>query len=539
MKKVLSVLFIMSVALCFVFAGGKSETTGANPRSGQDTFTWSGPISVTTLNWAESSGNTGSIVISYVTNFLVDRYFTADGGVATGICPKGLAESYKYDNDSMGITFYLKKNVTFQNGMKFKAADVLLSVKFFASKTGYEFIDFAKMRAIDDYTVYIPFKKLDGSALTKFSVIPMWSAEYYASLNGDENKFFREKVIGTGPFKVTKWVDDDHIYTERYDGYYEGAAKLKHINFRIITENNVALAELQTGGIDYIMRANGNDVSDVEAGLYGKDIAVGKDKNEDSLLMHFNMSKKRWENLKLKQAICTAIDRTSIVTAAFGEGGEECWTVMSDRTGKLTKYEGDKWFYPYNVEKAKALLAEAGYRDRDGDGYVEDESGKRMVLEYCIIGTQSIQTTTAEIVKNNLAKIGIDVNITGADVATWVNTLQNDLDAWDITNLNTGTIDSASGREYSFHDFPAGMNHCNMSSSYDDFYNNWVYPLSQILDEDEWLAKFRGLEPLLMTKYLYFYPLDQTRDISFYASNLKGFEKISWSTWYVKDAYFE
>ena len=506
-------------------------------KTSKDTFTWTAALGVTTLDFSASQNNATSVINSYVTNYLVDRYYEADGTISTGICDRGLASEYTFDDDSLGVTFKLREGVKFQNGTEFTAKDVVFSVNFFSDASGYEFIDYANMKADGDYTVYIPFNKVDGSALTKISVIPMWSADYWDEV-GDETAFFTTKAIGTGPFMITEWVNDDHVNTDRFDGYFEGPAILSHVNYRIITENNVMLAELQTGGVDYVLRGSGNDVADVEAGLYGENVAIYKTENEDTLTLQFNGTEAIFDNLAFKQAICYAIDRESIKTAAFSDGGDDCWTVLSNRGSKLTKYEGDDWFYPYNEDTAKQKLAEAGYADTDGDGYVENENGEPMKLRLIAIGTQSIQTVTSEVLKNNLEKIGIGIDIEPMDLATWANAAMNAADTWDLVLLNLGSIESASGREYSIHDFSKNINHMEASPRYEEYYNIWISPLSQTVDEDEWMKLFRELEPKLMTDYLWWYPLEQTLDISFYNSSLQDFSRISWTTWYLKDAYF-
>lgn len=523
-------------------ANSGTQQTGSNAAdsdrtTSKDTFTWTAALSVTTLDFSASQNNATSVIDSYVTNYLVDRYYEADGSISTGICDRGLATEYIFDDDNLGITFKLREGVKFHNGNDFTAKDVVFSVTFFSDASGYEFIDYENLQAEDEHTVYIPFNKVDGSALTKISVIPMWSSDYYDEL-GDETAFFTTKAIGTGPFMITEWVNDDHVNTDRFDDYFEGPAILSHVNYRIITENNVMLAELQTGGVDYVLRGSGNDVADVEAGLYGENISVYRTENEDTLTLQFNATQAMFDNLAFKQAICYAIDRESVKTAAFSDGGDDCWTVVSNRGSKLTKYEGSDWFYPYNEDTARQKLLEAGYADTDGDGYVEDADGKPLTLRLIAIGTQSIQTVTCEVLKNNLEKIGIGISIEPMDLATWANAAMNAADTWDLVLLNLGSIESASGREYSIHDFVKNINHMEASPRYAEYYDTWIGPLAQTVDYDEWMTLFRQLEPKLMTEYLWWYPLEQTLDISFYNSSLQNFNRISWTTWYLKDTYF-
>ena len=524
-------------------AGGNTEETAeaaveeeAGETTTKDTFTWSSVIGIGDLNFAKSGGIPTSAMDSYVASFLVDRYFKEDGSFDIGVCERGLATDYKYDDDNMGITFNLREGVKFHNGTEFTAKDAAFSIKLFSVRTGFEFIDYDNIKTDGDYTIYVPFTKLDGSALIKISVIPMWSADHWDEV-GDETAFFTSEAIGTGPFKISEWVADDHVNTDRFDDYFGHKAIISHCNYRFIPENTVALAELQSGGIDYIYRADGNVVSDIEAGVYGDNIEVDKGLDEASLTIQFNSSADMFDSLELRQAVCYGTDRDAIQVGAFGEAAQKTWTVMSDRGQNLTQFPDDKWFYPYDVDLAKGKLEEAGYKDTDGDGYVESADGTPLKMRLITIGTQATQATTAEIFKNNMAQIGIDIEIIPYDLATWAQTTRNAPDDWELYFLNQGGITSDSGREYNLHDMIS--THLDASANYDDYYNNWILPLSETIDSEEWMAKVRELEPLLMEKYLWWYPLVQNIDLAFRASNCKGFKRISYTTWMMEYIYFD
>lgn len=488
------------------------------------------------VNMAVSVGNNASALTSMCTNYLVDNYYLEDGSYEVGICDRSLAESYEYDEDYKGITFHLREGVLFQNGEELTADDVVMSIGFFSVKGGMEFIDFDNVEAVDDYTVYVPFTELHKSALVQLGLIGIWNKDYYEEVGGDENVFFHDAPIGTGAFQIMEYVTDDYVKLERFDDYFEGPAILSGITARFITDNSVAFSELETGNADYIFVPNGTDAQNVIDGFY-ENLSCDEYLLEDALCIGFNGYSEKLQDIRVRQALCYAFDRESMV-AIYDGMGETINTIMSNKPGTMTDY-GDEWFYNYDLDKAAQLLEEAGITDTDGDGLREDAEGNDFTITYLYIGTNNIYATIGEIMKNSLASIGITVELGGYDVSTYDDMMRNDVKSWDIWEMGLGSIASSNGWNYTPQTNMITYAHSDQFDSWEEYYSNYIEPLNTTMDDDEWWTLFREFENVALTDYLYWYPIVQRMDKSVYASNLKGLERIGWQTWNLTEVYFE
>lgn len=488
------------------------------------------------VNMAVSVGNNASALTSMCTNYLVDNYYLEDGSYEVGICDRSLAESYEWDDDYLGITFKLRQGVKFQNGEELTAEDAAMSIGFFAVKGGMEFIDFDKVQAVDDYTVYVPFTEVHKSALTQIGLIGIWNKDYYDEVNGDENIFFHNAPIGTGAFQITKYIADDYVTLERFDDYFEGAAVLSKITARFITDASVAFSELETGNADYLFVPGGTDVANVLAGSY-PNLACTESPLEDALCIGFNGYSPKLQDLRVRQALCYAFDRKSMVAVYDGMGGD-IYTIMSNKPGTMTDFSSN-WFYEYDLDKAAELLDEAGIKDTDSDGLREDADGNDFSITYLYIGTNNIYATIGEIMKNSLTSIGVTIELGGFDVSTYDDMMRNDVDSWDIFEMGLGSIASSNGWNYTPQTQMLTYAHADQFDSWGSYTSDYIEPLNTTMDDAAWWEKFRGFENAALTDYLYWYPIVQRMDKSVYASNLKGLERIGWQTWNLTEVYFE
>lgn len=528
MKRVLALILTLTLALT-VAAFAEQPTTA------KDWLVIAVSGDHGNVNMAESVGNNSSMLTSLCTNYLFDFYYAEDGSIASGICDRSLAESYEYDEDNLGITIKLKEGVLFQNGEELGSDDVILSVGFYRDKTGCDFVDYDNMEAVDAYTVYIPFTRVYRSAMAVLGTMGIFNADYWEECGQDEAIFFHDAPIGTGAWQITEYVTDDYVTLVRNDNYFEGPAILSGITVRFISDASTAFAELETGGVDYIFTPNGTDVQAVKDGNYGDRYSVYEAIKEDALLLGYNGYSEYLSDVNVRKAVSTAINREFIVTIYDGSASEMN-TVLSNFPGSMTDY-GEDWPYPYDPEAAKSYLEAAGWTDTDGDGLVENADGEEMTLTYLYIGTSAIYATIGEILKNNLADIGITLELAGYEVATYQDMMYNDVYSWDFFEMQMGSIANAMGWNYVPENLMLDDAHIDMFDSYAS-YNEYISYLNSELDDDAWWAKFREFEDACLEEYMYWYPLCQRLDQSIYTSNLQGFERISWQTWNLTECYF-
>jgi peptide/nickel transport system substrate-binding protein len=516
-------LIVCILGLLSGCSGKKSDENGAVlAESAKDTLTIRIQNDPGSLDYHFTPVYLADFMRSWVTNRLLSQERDGNGNLIDVINEESLAESYKYDDDNMGITFSLRKGILFHNGKEMTSADVVFSCKLFSDISQFFWMDADNARAIDDYTVHIPFKEKNANVLYLLdTMLPIYCESYYNELGGESNKaqFYGEKLIGTGPYKVAEWIEDDYIRFERNDSYFAGAPKIKTVIARVIYENSVALMELETEGIDVITDPGWIEVDTVLKGTYGDKIDVLRIPGITAAQLGFNL-KRAFADKRIREAICYAINRETVAKGAYEGIAELLNSIVSKSYEGVKDYTG-KFPFEYNPEKAKQLLAEAGY-----------PNGLNIIM---IFGGDTYCQTAAEIIGKDLKAVGINMEIQGMDGATVVNKMATETNSWDLWIRNWGMPGNAF--PFFIENIPVNT-HCTDDENYNDYIEK-VRAFMAVLDYDERQKLWGEFQDNYLKDYLYTFPLVQINDYTLVNSKLKGLEKVSPQTYRLKDAYFE
>jgi peptide/nickel transport system substrate-binding protein len=279
--------------------------------------------------------------------------------------PKGnlvpaLAESWTVSADSKTWTFKLRKGVVFHNGQPFTSKDVKatferIKAKETASAKASEFSLIAGITTPDDYTVVFTLSSPYTPLLA--SLASGWGAILPSGLIASGHNFASEPV-GTGPFKFEKWVRDNKITMTRNDNYWmKGLPKLQAVEFNIVPERAVQVQGLLSGAIEAVEFVDPEDLPLFQG---NPKVTIKKGLSSLIMVMGINNSRAPLDDLRVRQAISYAIDKQTVLDVAYG-GGQVGHTFMD--TGNA--YYSDFPYYPYNPEKAKQLLKEAGVGNKE------------------------------------------------------------------------------------------------------------------------------------------------------------------------------
>lgn len=320
-----------------------------------------------------------------------------------------LVESYEMLPGNMGVVVKLHKGVLFHNGEEMKASDVVYTFECFRNSPDVQlaaYFDWDKIEALDEYTVKIPTTSVIGPILLGLTRIYVVN-EKAMKESGDR---VGQEMVGTGPYMLDKWVSGDSLTLKRFDNYWGGAKSLSSITYKIISEASVAMIELETGGADLVLDTLGSDIRRVEGDAkspYQVIYSAGTLNN----YLGFNCSKAPFDNVKVRQAVCYAIDRSAIVTAVYENMGAPANSIVPNGAwGYDTKYD-TQYPYEFNPGKAKELLAEAGYA-----------GGLTINL---VLDDQAYRVATSELLINMLANVGITLTVDSYDFATCTDILTN------------------------------------------------------------------------------------------------------------------
>lgn len=288
---------------------------------------------------------------------------------------RSIAEDYAISDDGLTYTFKLKKGVKFHNGRELKAADVKYSferpvdpksasvaVNMFDGVSGVEAFKKGEATEISgivvkgDYELEIKLDQPKATFLMDISnpaagIVPKEEVE---KLGPD----FGQKPVGSGPFTFESWSKDDKIVLKAFTDYHAGRPYLDEVVFRIMKEEQTRDAEFQSGTLDAMT------IGEALYKRYSADPERKKGLVEVPELftraIHFNTTAAPFDNVKVRQAINYAIDKGPIVEKVLNNKAFVATGVLqSSSPGFNPNLKG----YEYNVEKAKALLKEAGYEN--------------------------------------------------------------------------------------------------------------------------------------------------------------------------------
>ncbi|WP_432663173.1 glutathione ABC transporter substrate-binding protein [Wukongibacter baidiensis] len=302
----------------------------------------------------------------------------------------GLAESWNQVDDTTW-EFKIREGVKFHNGEELKASDVKFSIdRMLASKKVAHIVEaIESVEVADDYKVIIKTAEPFGPLLAHLSHTATSIVNEKAVTEAGEN--YGQNPVGTGPFKFVSWDAGDKITLERFDDYYKGAANVKTVVFRNITEGTNRTIGLETGELDIAYEIEPID----------KDRVANHEKLQliegPSLSMNYigmNTQKEPFNNVKVRQAINLAINADDIISAVLNGAGQKANSPIGPR---VFAHNDAIEPYGFDVEKAKELLKEAGH-----------ENGFKTTIW---TNDNPIRMQIAQIAQAQLKEIGIDVTI--------------------------------------------------------------------------------------------------------------------------------
>lgn len=329
-----------------------------------------------------------------------------------------LAKSWEISSDGLTYTFHLQDNVKFHDGQPMTSADVLFSVKDFLPKTLAKHRNtMARVESVtapDDKTVVFKLKQPFEPFIRAmdYGAMPIIPKHIYEGTDYMTNPA-NEKPIGTGPFKFVEWKKGSYIKLEKNKDYYiKGKPYLDEVYYHIIPDAASRSVAYETGKVDVLPGGSVENFDVPRVSALPNTCVTQKGWEFYSPLswLWLNNRTAPMDNPKFRQAIMYALDRGFARDALWNGMGKVATGPFSSG---LPFYAQGGPEYPYDPDKSKALLKEIGY------------NGKPLRLLPLPYG--ETWQRWAEAVKQNLADVGIPVEIEATDVAGWNQKVSN----WD------------------------------------------------------------------------------------------------------------
>ncbi len=311
-----------------------------------------------------------------------------------------LAEKWEVSPDLKTYTFTLRKGVKFQNGEPFNAN----AVRFSFERAGGEkstnkdkrtFAMMDRVAVIDDYTVVILNKQLDPDFLF---LMGQATAIIVEPKSADTNA---TKPVGTGPYQLSAWAKGSSVTLTKWDAYRNAAAiKMKKVTFRFISDPAAQVAALLAGDVDAFPRVTPRSVPQFKTNAKFQVVVSG---SRAKTILAINNKKKPLDDVRVRRAICAAIDRKAVIEGAGDGYGAP---IGSHYVPGAFGYVDTTGINPFNVDKAKALLAEAGV--------------KTPLTLSLVLPPPPYARQGGEVIAAQLAKIGIVAKIENVEWAQWL-----------------------------------------------------------------------------------------------------------------------
>ena len=319
-----------------------------------------------------------------------------------------LAESWDIQDGGKTYLFHLRKGVTFHDGSNFNATvakwnfDRMLDPQNkYWQRPFYEQVD--TIEVVDDYTLRFNMKEPSGAlipAMTGFGAYMVSRAAFEK-----HGKEWTRHPVGTGPFQLKEWVPNQRIVLARNPNYFKkGLPYLDTVEIRIMRDPLARITSLRTGAIDLINKVPVQHVGLLEKAK-GIQVVTGPALGPAAILV--NLRRPPFDDLRVRRAVAGyGIDRTQIAkTAYLGRAAP----LVSLVAHGVPDHKGLTEMYPYDPERAKQLLAEAGY-------------GPDKPLSFTILANTEDPTFSdiATLLKSMMAKIGVQAKIQIMDKSTFI-----------------------------------------------------------------------------------------------------------------------
>lgn len=413
------------LASCSAGAGSDSTEENVKPVAGGTLVYASGDAEPSCLDPHVGGNYPQALVASQY----LESLFTKD---ADGKIIPWLAESTEVSEDGLTRTITLRDGITFTDGTKLTAEAIKANIQHLkdpntASSTGYLAVGkVVDIEIVDELTAKLTLSSPDNALLESLSM-PWTAIESPKALERDQATNCASPV-GTGPFKVESWEHQKAVNLVRNDDYVlpvgdtaraDDKAYLDGITWRFIPEAATRYAALQSGEVDVIDNAQPDTIATAT-----KDNSLGHldaPRPGASNRIELNSSKAPFDDQRVREAFIRAVDANSGISALYFGTAQRSYSLLS--SVEPLGYS-DEPLFGTDAAKANELLDEAGWTERDAEGYrVKD--GKRLSLDFPVSTNQSVpaEQSLFEQFQAQAKAVGFEVKIQLLDLSSWYGAL--------------------------------------------------------------------------------------------------------------------
>lgn len=336
-----------------------------------------------------------------------------------------LAERWEISDDKLTIRFFLRKGVTWHDGVPFTAEDVEHTYRVYVDpKTpaplASAFMRIDKLRVLDPHTVEVTYREPYAPALASW-VINKILPKHLLDGKDITSCQVKRNPVGTGPYKFVEWKTGEKIVLEANPDYFFGKPHLQGVVFRIVPNQAAMFLELKAGGVDRMQLTPLQYGRQTCSPWFQCNFRKYRYADFGYVYLGYNLRNEKFADKRVRQAFAMALDREGIVAGAL-LGLAQVANGPFKPDSFWHNPHAMKW--PHDPKKASELLEQAGWTDTDGDGIL-DKDGEP--FEFVIITNQGNESRrlAAMIIQRDLKQVGIKVHIR---ILEWAAFLKDFLD---------------------------------------------------------------------------------------------------------------
>ncbi len=329
------------------------------------------------------------------------------------------AESYEVLDGGKRIRITLKKGILWDDGVELTTDDVEFTYKMMIdpeTPTAYaeDYLVVKELNIIDAYTFEAVYDQPFARALITWmhAVMPKHKLQ---GENLMETAFSRQP-LSSGPYRLKEWVPGSRIVLEARDEYFEGRPNLDQIVYRIIPDMATMFLELKADNLDLMGLTPQQYLYQTKGQQWDQNYNKYKYLSFSYLYLGYNLRNPLFQDVKVRQALAYALNKEDIIKGVYLGQAEP--TIGPYKPGTWV-YNDQIEPYGYDPDKAKALLAEAGWEDTDGDGML-DKDGKPFAFTIMTNQGNEQRSKTAAIIQKKFEQVGIQVDIRVVEWASFI-----------------------------------------------------------------------------------------------------------------------
>ena len=386
-----------------------------------------------------------------------------------------VASDYTMSEDGLVYTFTLRDGIKFHNGNPVTVEDVKYSIETCAGLNGGEpvisaFSNIESVEAPDDKTVVITLKESSSPFMAILSTVE-------AAIVPADAPDLQTDPVGTGPYRFVSRSLQENVVLERFDDYWGESAHIKDITLKVLADSDSIVMNLEGGAVDLVAR-----VSTAQAAELGDDFEVLEGTMNLVQAMYLNNAVAPFDNEKVRQALCYTVNKQEILDFVSEGKGTPVGSSMFPAFGKYYVEELND-IYTTDIDKAKALLVEAGYAD-----------GFSFTMK--VPSNYQQHVDTAQVVAEQLKQINVTANIELIEWETWLSDVYQGRD-FEATLVGVDASTLTAGAMLSRFRSDAHNNFMNFNNEeYDAAYEE-ALAAEAVMDDDKATEAYKKCETIL------------------------------------------